>query len=233
MMKTLGIITYDANHLKTEQVLLQLAGRYAIRVYALPYVQRPARQVQFQHRPEQSAAAHPRDLCQWYGWPYIPVESDREIGSDCEQYLITGAGILSPECLREKRILNCHPGVIPAVRGLDAFKWTIYNLLPLGVTLHYVDERVDAGEVISIVPTPIFPSDTLETLARRHYENEIHVLAQFEDYFHNPQTCYADLAPGKSMRRMKLEDEQKLPQRFELYKQQMLSRPPCKWKSCR
>lgn len=222
-MKTLGIITYDTRHLKTEQILLQLVGRYNIRVYALPYVQRPARNVLFQHRPDQSAAVHPRDICQRYGLPYVPVENDAQIDSCCDLYLITGAGILSAECLRGKRVLNGHPGVIPAARGLDAFKWSIYHMLPLGVTLHYIDERVDAGEVVSIVPTPVFPSDTLETLARRHYENEIQMLVHFEEYLHHPQNPFAGIAQGESTRRMKAEQERELPQRFELYKRQGLS----------
>lgn len=222
-MKTLGIITYDTNHLKTEQLLLRLTGRYDIRVYALPYTQRPARKVLFQHRPDQSAAAHPRDICRRYGLPYIPVGSDVEIDNRCGLYLITGAGILSAECFRGKRFLNGHPGVIPAARGLDAFKWSIYNALPLGVTLHYIDERVDAGEVVSILPTPVFPSDTLETLARRHYENEIQMLANFEEYLEHPQNPFAGISQGESMRRMKAEQEAELPERFELYKRQMLS----------
>lgn len=222
-MKTLGIITYDTNHLKTEQILLQLIGKYNITVYALPYVQRPVRKILLQHRPDQAVAVHPRDICRQYDLPYVPVASDSEIDSRCELYLITGAGILSAECIRGKRILNGHPGVIPAARGLDAFKWSIYNMLPLGVTLHYIDEQVDAGEVVSIIPTPVFPSDTLETLARRHYENEIQMMVRFEEYLTHPKNPFADIARGESMRRMKAEQEAELPERFEGYKRWMLS----------
>lgn len=224
-MKTLGIITYDTNHLKTEQILLQLIGKYDITVYALPYVQRPVREVLLRHRPDQTAAAHPRDICWQYGLPYIPVNSDAEIDNHCELYLITGAGILSAECLRGKKVLNGHPGVIPAARGLDAFKWSIYNRLPLGVTLHYIDEQVDAGEVVSIIPTPVFPSDTLESLARRHYENEIRMMARFEKYLAHPENPFAGIAQGESMRRMKAEQEAELPERFELYKREAASLP--------
>ncbi|MCI9169700.1 MAG: hypothetical protein HFF42_01975 [Lawsonibacter sp.] len=222
-MDTPGIITYDTRHLKTEQILLQLADRYDIRVYALSYVQRPARNVLFQHRPDQSVAVHPRDICAHYGLPYVPVENDAQIDSCCDLYLITGAGILSTECLRGKRILNGHPGVIPAARGLDAFKWSIYHMLPLGVTLHYIDEQVDVGEVVSIVPTPVFPSDTLETLARRHYENEIQTLVHFEEYLQHPQNPFTGIAEGESTRRMRAEQEQELPLRFGRYKQQAVS----------
>jgi len=222
-METLGIITYDTNHLKTEQLLLRLAGRYTMRVYALPYVQRPARKVLFQHRPDQSAAAHPRDICRQYGMSYIPVESDQEIDNGCDIYLIAGAGILSAECLRGKLVLNCHPGVIPAAKGLDAFKWSIYHMLPLGVTLHYVDEQIDSGEVVTIIPTPVFPSDTLQTLARRHYENEIQTLSQFDAYLKQPRDLFTGIDRGERMRRMKVEQQAELPERFERYKQRMLS----------
>ena len=217
-MKSLGIITYDTNHLKTEQILLQLAGRYQMEVYALPYVQRPVREVLFQHRPDQTAAAHPRDICAQFGIPYIPVERDTQIDDGCELYLITGAGILSAECVRGKRVLNGHPGVIPAARGLDAFKWSIYHALPLGVTLHYINEQVDAGEIVSVIPTPVFPSDTLAALARRHYENEIQMLIHFEEHLRRPQNPFPHLLPGEQMRRMKKEQEREMMARFEFYK---------------
>lgn len=222
-MDTLGIITYDTNHLKTEQVLLQLVGKYDIRVYALPYIQRPTRTVLYQHRPDQSAAAHPRDICQQYGLPYILAENDTQIDSRCDLYLITGAGLLSAECLQGKRVLNGHPGVVPAARGLDAFKWSIYHMLPLGVTLHYIDEQIDVGKVVSIIPTPVFTSDTLETLARRHYENEIQMLVRFEEYLKHPQNPFADVIQGESTRRMRAEQEAELPERFERYKRLAMS----------
>ena len=39
----------------------------------------------------------------------------------CDYYIVAGAGILSKECLKGKRVLNGHPGIIPLVKGLDAF----------------------------------------------------------------------------------------------------------------
>lgn len=218
-MEQLGILTYDTNHLKTEQVVLHLAGRYQLVIYGLPFTSRPSRPVYFQHRPNQSAAAHPRELCRRYNWDYIPVQSDAEIDNRCDLYLITGAGILSPACLRGKKILNCHPGIIPAARGLDAFKWSVYHMTPLGITLHYIDEAVDAGKIVSIIPTEVFPSDTLETLARRHYENEIHVLSHFEEHLHNPQNPFEGIPQGDATRRMKPAQEIELAHKFQVYKQ--------------
>lgn len=218
-MKKIGIISYAANHLKTEQLILNLLGRYQICVYALPFVPRPARKPLFQHRPDQTAAAHPQELCLRFGLDYVLVSSDLEIGDGCDYYLVAGAGLLSGECLRNKRVLNGHPGIIPAVRGLDAFKWSIYNMLPLGVTLHYINEQVDAGEIVSVVETPVFLSDTLGTAARRHYENEIRLLSNFERHLSIPQNPFTHITPRKNERRMKYEQEISLAEKFELYKQ--------------
>ena len=215
----LGIISYSTAHLKTEQVLLNLVDKYDIKLYALPFVPRPSRKVVFQHRPNQFTAVHPQELCGYYGLTYVPVTCDSEIDNDCDLYLVTGAGLLSAECLQGKKVLNGHPGIIPAVRGLDAFKWSIYNLLPLGVTLHYIDEKVDEGNVISVVPTPIFLSDTLETVARRHYENEIMVLSNFENCLLRYQNPFRGIEHRERNRRMTYEQEISLAERFELYKQ--------------
>ena len=50
---------------------------------------------------------------------------------DFDYCLITGAGILDKKIIGNKKILNIHPGIIPTTRGLDSFKWAIYNLNPL------------------------------------------------------------------------------------------------------
>ena len=57
--KRVGIITYDFNHLKTEQVQKILRKNYHLTIYALPFVERPKRNPILMHRPEQSDGCHP------------------------------------------------------------------------------------------------------------------------------------------------------------------------------
>lgn len=121
-------------------------------------------------------------MCKNFNLKYVQCDSDKEINNECEFYLITGSGILSADCVNNKKIINCHPGIIPAVRGLDAFKWSIFDMQPIGNTLYYINENIDSGEIISIVQTPIFITDSLETFARRHYEMEINVLSNFHSF---------------------------------------------------
>lgn len=163
-------------------------------------------------------------MCKDFSLKYVQCDSDKEIDNECEFYLITGSGILSADCVRYKKIINCHPGIIPAVRGLDAFKWAIFNLRPIGNTLHYINENVDSGEIISIVQTPIFITDSLETFARRHYEMEINILSNFHSYIKNPVNKFRNIEEGKINRRMDITLETKMCRIFDEYKNNFVSK---------
>lgn len=214
----IGIITYHHFHLKTEQVMQRLLLKYEdLRMYALPFRERKTRKVLYQHRPDQNGAIRADILAQKHGIAYMKCESDSDIDDSCDVYLILGAGILSPECVSRKKIVNCHPGIIPASRGLDSFKWAIYDDTPLGITLHYIDKEVDAGEIISVIPTNVYISDDIYTLARRHYENEIDCMTRFEEYMDNPENKYLDINEGEARMRMPFDKEKELSNKIPLY----------------
>ena len=218
-IRTVGLITYHCPHLKTEQVVNRLLKTtvFGFRMYGLPFKARKQRKVLIQHRPDQTNAVAGQTIAQRHGIPYVICESDRDIDQQCDVYLILGAGILSAECVIGKRIINCHPGIIPASRGLDSFKWAIYERKPLGISLHYIDEQVDAGEVISVEETCVYRTDTLETLARRHYENEIDSIVKFAEYLASPINPFANIEAGEARMRMPLSAEQEVTQTFEQY----------------
>jgi len=221
-METIGIITYHYPHLKTEQVLLNLLNKYSpaqLKIYALPFVPRRDRNIQINHRPDQSVSVAPEVMAKAHDISYTPVAHDYDIPDGLDYYLILGAGILSEAFVKNKKTVNCHPGVIPAVRGLDAFKWSILEMQPLGVSLHFIDERVDAGEVISIIPTNVYLTDTMETLCRRHYENEIFIISNFDRYLEHPTNIFEGIAEGQPHRRMDATTEAVMTGKFEEYKQ--------------
>jgi len=217
-IKSIGLITYHYPHLKTEQVLQRLLKQnYEFKMYALPFTPRKARETLFMHRPNQSDAVAPQTMAEKHKIPYTVCANDTEIDNSCEVYLILGAGILSPECVAGKKIINCHPGIIPSSRGLDSFKWALYEMNPLGITLHYIDAKVDAGEIISIVPTNVYLTDSLATLARRHYENEINCLSHFTESLSNPQNPFVGIEQGEAKRRMPRGTEKELARLFSQY----------------
>ena len=224
---SVGLITYHYPHLKTEQVLQRLLHRpYRYRMYALPFNPRTPRRTVVAHRPEQSNAVAPEILAARHGIPYVVCRKDTDIDGSCDVYLILGAGILSPACVSGKSIVNCHPGILPASRGLDSFKWAIDEMKPLGVTLHYIDVEVDAGEIIAVVSTNVYVTDSLTTLARRHYENEIACLADFDVMLEHPQNEFAGMEAGQARMRMPPDREQALMGRLPAYLETYGARVP-------
>jgi phosphoribosylglycinamide formyltransferase-1 len=215
---TVGLITYHYPHLKTEQILQYLIKiPFEYKIFALPFTPRKQRIVLVPHRPEQTDAVVPEVLAHKHKILYIKCEKDTDIDKSCDMYLILGAGLISAECIKGKRIINCHPGIIPAVRGLDAFKWAIYEMKPLGITLHYIDAETDVGEIISVIPTNVYKTDSFATLARRHYENEIYCLSNFLWYIQHPENQYRDIKKDENKRRMSVEKEAEMTKIFARY----------------
>lgn len=71
------------------------------------------------------------------------------------------------------RILNIHPALLPAFKGLDAQKQALeYGVKVSGCTVHFVDEGVDSGPIILQTPVPVEDGDTEELLARRILREE-------------------------------------------------------------
>ena len=64
--------------------------------------------------------------------------------------------------------LNIHPALLPRNRGLFPYFWAIANGDPeTGVTLHWVDEKFDTGDILLQEVVPIQPTDTITSLAYR------------------------------------------------------------------
>ncbi len=67
-----------------------------------------------------------------------------------------------------RRILNIHPSLLPKYPGLEAWKQALAAGEKItGCTVHYVDERIDHGDIIAQREVPILPNDTPETLHTR------------------------------------------------------------------
>ena len=144
-----------------------------------------------------------------------------EVPEYLDFFIICGAGILDLSFARGKPVINAHPGIIPGVRGLDAFKWAIYRNQPLGVTLHFAEAEVDKGKLIHIQNTFIYSSDSIKSLARRHYENEITLLGKIPAIIN--QTTRSPLNEDSARKKMPLEKEIKTLELFDSYKKSMIT----------
>lgn len=76
----------------------------------------------------------------------------KKIKKEKPNYLILcGIGILSQNILENIKeiIINCHPGLLPYLRGSGVIEHAILKRMPIFVTLHSVCAKVDTGFLIS------------------------------------------------------------------------------------
>jgi len=66
------------------------------------------------------------------------------------------------------RILNIHPSLLPAFPGLEAQRQALEHGVRIsGCSVHFVDERLDAGPIIEQAAVEVLDDDTEETLSAR------------------------------------------------------------------
>jgi phosphoribosylglycinamide formyltransferase-1 len=83
--------------------------------------------------------------------------------------------LLSPWLVErwQGRMLNIHPALLPAFKGLDTHRRALAAGAKLhGATVHLVVPDVDSGPIILQESVPIVPGDTVETLSARVLEIE-------------------------------------------------------------
>jgi phosphoribosylglycinamide formyltransferase-1 len=94
--------------------------------------------------------------------------------------------VLHTEMLKAfpRRIINIHPSLLPKFPGLKAWKQALAaGEKVTGCSVHYVDDKIDHGEIIAQREVRILPEDTPESLHARIQiaERELYpaVIAEF------------------------------------------------------
>jgi len=121
--------------------------------------------------------------------------------------------ILSADILGKypNKAINLHISLLPWNRGADPNFWSFVENTPKGVTIHYLDEGIDTGDIIVQKEVKFSEHDTLRTSYLKLHE-EIQVL--FRKHWVNirlgecsriPQTCFCPIPLShKSMDKEKL-----------------------------
>ncbi len=89
-----------------------------------------------------------------------------------------------------KGVINLHPAYLPYNRGQYPNVWSIIEGTPSGVTLHYIDEGIDTGDIIAQKEVLVEPVDTGETL---YHKLEQASVALFQE-------SWVDIKTGKAPR---------------------------------
>lgn len=73
----------------------------------------------------------------------------------------------------ENKIVNIHPSLLPAFKGKDAITRAFgYGVEYTGITIHYVDEKVDHGKIIKQEIVKIDKNEGLSELEKRIHKIE-------------------------------------------------------------
>jgi phosphoribosylglycinamide formyltransferase 1 len=77
------------------------------------------------------------------------------------------------------RIVNIHPALLPKFGGKGMYGRHVHEAVAAagesktGITIHYVNENFDEGEIISQYETPVSATDTPETIASKIHDLEM------------------------------------------------------------
>jgi phosphoribosylglycinamide formyltransferase 1 len=95
---------------------------------------------------------------------------------DIEYIVLAGYMLLlSPYFIKEykHKIINIHPSLLPNFRGTEGIKDAMtYGAKVTGVTIHFVDEKMDHGPIIMQESIRIKSGDSLESLTERIHKIE-------------------------------------------------------------
>ena len=68
------------------------------------------------------------------------------------------------------KTINCHSGKLPFYRGRNVLNWVLINdEKEFGITVHYVDEGIDTGDILAQRLLPITDEDNYGTLLQKAY----------------------------------------------------------------
>ena len=127
------------------------------------------------------------------GIPHVNIKSAEEdqiiqLFNAWRVDLIVLAGwmrIVSPKLIAAfpNRIINLHPSLLPKYKGLHAIEQALNSGDDVtGVSVHYVNEELDGGEVIIQEEVPILPADSVESLTKVIQRKEYDLLPRAIEY---------------------------------------------------
>ncbi len=102
----------------------------------------------------------------------IIINYDLVISAHCKQ-------LFPPNLVNSVRCINVHPGYNPINRGWYPQVFAILDNVPIGATIHEMDEELDHGAIIAREMVPKFSWDTSLTLYNRVVDKELELLGKY------------------------------------------------------
>ena len=121
-----------------------------------------------------------KSYCQNYGIAYLKhqnINSEKFLNEvkkfNCDLFVSMSFNqIFKKEIINipKFKVINCHAGKLPYYRGRNVLNWVLINDEPeFGITVHFVDEGVDTGDIIAQEIYSIEDNDSYATLLTKAY----------------------------------------------------------------
>lgn len=157
------------------------AGDRNIAVRVLDYLSETDVEIACLLLPDESEASHDEDLLSVLddldddrilrGAEFRREDGIRTLEEVAPDYIVSihYQYIYPPEVLEipSQGVVNLHPAYLPYNRGWHTPSWAILDETPYGATLHFMEEALDAGEIIARKRIEIRPDDTADSLYGR------------------------------------------------------------------
>ena len=97
--------------------------------------------------------------------------------------IFAGGGLVRKNLLEIPKIgvLNAHMGFLPEFKGMNVLEWSLHNNATIGVTIHFIDEEIDTGDILIKREIPIVKGDTINSLRDKSYVISVNALAETVD----------------------------------------------------
>jgi len=214
----IAVFAYDFPHRKTNEFLKQLKfmGLNDVLVLAAPKIKLNVSKTDelYEGFDSKAYSENTKEICTRLNYKYvsIPHDSAVEIQELTNQHktnfaIIAGARILKKEIIQlfPEGVLNFHPGKIPQTSGLDSLYYTFMKGAEAGVTVHLIDEKVDAGRQWCFEPIELQAFDNLSTITEKIFQLQIGLLGKFLN----------ETSPGNIMVHPVIRESKNLPMNLE------------------
>ncbi len=188
MSDNLVVFAYDFPHKKTSRFLTRLffEGYKVTHIIAEPWRSIKSSEADFRVKPRHCGVLHPKTIANRIGAKYTIAKhnSKKTISilrdEKAKYHVISGARILKKEIITASNnsIINIHPAPLPQIRGLNSLLWTIYKDLLPGNSSHFINQKIDAGELILFEALELYSDDTLLDISLRIQQKQPDLLVK-------------------------------------------------------
>jgi folate-dependent phosphoribosylglycinamide formyltransferase PurN len=224
----IGIFGYDFNHYKTTEIVKNtvLNGHKVAAVFLAPkkiysndgdILSTDNFQINYETR----------DFCRKNSIQVFQTDHDEEesissvvIENSIDLGLIGGARIIPKKVidLFQKGIVNYHPGKIPETSGLDSLYRSIQKNIPIFVTAHIIDSRVDAGLFILESRVQILLDDTPEMIKKRIITRQLELNHKVLNGIEEKSFHFKRIIKLKKNERLSSQEKKQIMKRFDSWK---------------